>query len=56
MICTLFCTYAILSIKFIIIFLFIGPHPWHLEVSRLEIESEMQLPVYARAIATQDLS
>ena len=35
-------------------FCFLGQHPWHMEVPRLEVESELKLP--ANAIATQDLS
>ena len=31
-------------------------HPWHMEVPRLGIESEQQLPTYATATETQDLS
>ena len=30
-------------------FFFLGPHPWHMEVPRLEVESELQLPVYTTA-------
>ena len=35
---------------------FLGPHPWHIEVPRLGIESELQLPAYATTTATWDLS
>ena len=37
---------------------FLGPHLWHMEVPRLGVELELQLPAYATAIATetQDLS
>ena len=35
-------------------FVFLGPHMQHMEVSRLEVESELQLPAYATA--TRDLS
>ena len=31
---------------------FLGPHPWHIEVSRLGVQSELQPPAYARATAT----
>ena len=37
-------------------FVFLGPHQWHMEVPRLGIELELQLPAYATAIATGDLS
>ena len=36
------------------ILVFLGPHLWHMEVPKLGIESELQLPAYATAIATQD--
>ena len=35
---------------------FLGPHPWHMEVPRTGVESELQLPTYARATATPHLS
>ena len=35
---------------------FLGPHPWHMVVSRLGIQLELQLPAYTTAIAGQDLS
>ena len=31
---------------------FFGPHPWHLEVPRLGVESQLQLPAYATATVT----
>ena len=37
-------------------FCFLGPHLWHMEVPRLGVESELQLPVYTTATATWDLS
>ena len=37
-------------------FSFLGPHPWHIEVARLRVESELQLLVYATAAAMGDLS
>ena len=33
-------------------FVSLGPHPWHMEVSRLRVESELQPLAYARATAT----
>ena len=33
-----------------------GAHPWHMEVPRLGVESELQLPAYATTTATQDPS
>ena len=37
-------------------FVFLGLYPWHTEVPRLEVESELQLPAYTIATATRDLS
>ena len=41
---------------FIYFFCFLGPYPWHVEGSSLGIESELQLPAYTSATATQDPS
>ena len=38
------------------VFCFLGPHPRHMELPRLGVESELQLPAYAIATATQDPS
>ena len=35
---------------------FLGPHQWHIEVPRLEVKSELQLPAYTTATATWDPS
>ena len=35
---------------------FLGPHPQHMEIPRLGVESELQLLAYTTAIATWDLS
>ena len=37
-------------------FFFLRPHPWHLEVPRLGVESELQLLAYTTVTAMQDLS
>ena len=37
-------------------FCFLGPHLQHMEVPRLRVESELQLPAYTTVIATEDLS
>ena len=37
-------------------FVFLGPHPRHMEVPRLGVESELQLPAYATATAMPDPS
>ena len=39
-----------------LIFCFLGPHPWHVEVPRLGVKSEQQPPVYTTATATRDTS
>ena len=38
------------------IFVFLGPHLQHMEVPRLGVKSELQLPAYTTATATRDLS
>ena len=35
---------------------FLGPHLWHIEVPRLGVESELQVPAYTTATATPDPS
>ena len=35
---------------------FLGPHPQHMQVPRLGVKLELQLPVYTTATATADLS
>ena len=39
-----------------VLFVFLGPHLHHMEVPRLGVESELQLPAYTTAIATPDPS
>ena len=41
--------------NFIIIFFFLGLHPWHIEVPRLWVELKLQLLACAAAMATLDL-
>ena len=38
------------------IFVFLGPYPWHMEVPRLGVAWELQLPAYTTATATLDPS
>ena len=38
------------------LFFFLGPHPRHMEVPRLGVEKELQLPACTTAMATMDLS
>ena len=38
------------------LFIFLGPHLWYMEVPRLGVESELQLPAYATATTMQDPS
>ena len=35
---------------------FLGPHLWHMDVPRLGVKWELQLPVYTTATATPDPS
>ena len=35
-------------------FVFIGPHPWHMEVPRPEVELELEPLAYTTATATPD--
>ena len=39
-----------------VFFVFLGPHPWHMEIPRLGVESELWLLAYAIATATPDQS
>ena len=45
-----------LSFYFLFIFCFLGPNPQHMDVPRLGVELELQLPAYATAIAMSDPS
>ena len=38
------------------IYAFIGPHTWHMEVCRLRVKLELELPAYTTATATRDLT
>ena len=48
--------YVIFFVVFVFFFYFLGPHPQHMEVPRLGVESELQLPAYTTVTATQDPS
>ena len=50
------CQYAFLKDEQSFLNLFLGPHRRHMEVPRLRIELELQLPPYATATAMPDLS
>ena len=39
-----------------VFFFFLGLHPQHMEIPRLGVDSELQLPAYTTATATLDLS
>ena len=41
---------------FVFWFCFLGLHPWQMEVPRLGVQLELQLPAYPTAIAMQDPS
>ena len=40
--------------NFIYLFIFLGPHPWHMEVPRVGVEWELQLLAYTTATAMPD--
>ena len=40
----------------LLLFCILGPHLWHMEVPRLGVKLELQLPAYTTATATWDLS
>ena len=44
------------NLRAFLLFVFLGLHPWHMEVPRLGVKLELQLPTYATATATPDLS
>ena len=44
------------SFFFFFFFLLLGPHPWHMEVPRLGVKSDLEPPAYTAATAMQDLS
>ena len=46
-------SFSVLSLFF---FVFSGPYLWHMEVLRLGVELELQLPAYTTATAMPDLS
>ena len=53
--------YVVINILFSLFFnlflsSFLGPNSQHMEVPRLEVESELQLPAYTTATATRDPS
>ena len=43
-------------VGFVCLFCFFGPYPRHMEVLRLVVQTELQLPAYPTATATPDLS
>ena len=45
-----------LSVLFCFVFGFLGLHLWHMEVPRLGVILELQLPAYTTDTATPDLS
>ena len=50
------CPQGIINQSYLFIYLFIGPHLQHMEVPRLGVKSELQLPAYTTATATWDPS
>ena len=60
-----YCTASRISLHFsdrfiylfkFLFFGFLGPHLWYMEVLRLGVKPELQLPAYTTAMATRDLS
>ena len=47
---------AIIGSFFFFFFVFLGLHPRHMEVPSLGVQSELQLPAYARATTMPDPS
>ena len=47
--------FPLLTFFFLVFLPFLGPHPWHMEVPRLGIESELKLPAYTTATATHGI-
>ena len=45
-----------LNCSYLFTLLFLGPHPRHMEVSKLGVKWELLMPAYATATAKQDLS
>ena len=41
---------------FYVFIYFLGPYPWHVDVPRLGVESQLQLPAYTTATAIRDPS
>ena len=50
----IYCLYVIFNYYYF--FFFLGPHQWHMEVSRLGVEAELRLPGYTTATAMPDPS
>ena len=42
--------------RFLLLFVFLAPHPWHMEVPRLGVELELQLLAYTSATVMPYLS
>ena len=45
-----------MALAFKIFFFFLGLYPWHMEIPKLGVESELQLLAYATARAMLDLN
>ena len=48
--------HVVLCFFFFFLFVFLGPHLWHIEVPRLGVKSELELLAYTTATATPDPS
>ena len=50
------CMYVCVYVCMYVCICFLGPHPWHMEVPRLGVQSELQLLAYTTTTATSDVS
>ena len=51
-----FAAFYVIPLPFFFFFAFSGPHQQHMEVPRLGVQSELQLPAYTTTTATRDPS
>ena len=49
-------TEFVLIFAIYLFFFFLGPYPWHMEVPRLGVKSELEMPAYATATPMLDPS
>ena len=54
--CPTLVIFSFMLLVWFLFFVFLGPHPRHMEVPRLRVELELQLLAHTMATATQDLN